>query len=69
MRWPGKIPAGQMQDELCSTMDLLPTLAKLADAALPLQPIDGHDIRPPGRVRARVPDVPMRTAGGVPPVR
>lgn len=46
MRWPGKIPAGQVQDELCSTMDLLPTLAKFADAPLPPQPIDGHDIRP-----------------------
>ena len=46
MRWPGKIPAGRVQDELCSTMDLLPTLAKLADAPFPSQPIDGHDIRP-----------------------
>ncbi len=46
MRWPGKIPAGQVQDELCATMDLLPTLAALAGAPLPPQPIDGHDIRP-----------------------
>lgn len=37
MRWPGKIPAGKVQDELCSTMDLLPTLAKLAAAALPIR--------------------------------
>jgi arylsulfatase A-like enzyme len=46
MWWPGKIPAGKVQDELCSTMDLLPTLARLADAPLPEKPIDGHDIRP-----------------------
>jgi arylsulfatase A len=46
MRWPGKIPAGQVQDELCSTMDLLPTFAKLAAVPLPAKPIDGHDIGP-----------------------
>jgi arylsulfatase A len=46
MRWPGKIPAGKTNDEVCSTMDLLPTLAKLAGAPLPEKPIDGHDIRP-----------------------
>lgn len=46
MRWPGKIPAGKTQDELCSTMDLLPTFAALAGAKLPAKPIDGRDIRP-----------------------
>ncbi|HEX3656618.1 MAG TPA: sulfatase [Pirellulales bacterium] len=46
MRWPGKIPAGTTCDQLCSTMDLLPTLAALAGAPLPTKPIDGHDIRP-----------------------
>jgi arylsulfatase A len=45
MRWPGKIPAGRVQDALCSTMDLLPTFAALAGAPLPARPIDGHDIR------------------------
>ncbi|MDZ4848635.1 MAG: sulfatase [Pirellulaceae bacterium] len=44
MRWPGKIPAGKTQDELCSTMDLLPTFSKLANAPLPAKPIDGRDI-------------------------
>lgn len=44
MRWPGKIPAGRVNDEVASTIDLLPTLAKLAGAALGPQPIDGHDI-------------------------
>ena len=46
MRWPGHIPAGKIQDALCSTMDLLPTFAHVAGAALPAKPIDGHDIRP-----------------------
>lgn len=44
MRWPGKIPAGAVNDALCSTMDLLPTLACLAGAKPPPQKIDGHDI-------------------------
>lgn len=46
MRWPGKIPAGQTNDALCSTMDLLPTFAALAGASLPKNRLDGHDIRP-----------------------
>jgi arylsulfatase A-like enzyme len=46
MRWPGRIPAGRSCDELCTTMDLLPTFAALAGAPLPPRPIDGHDIRP-----------------------
>lgn len=44
MRWPGKIPAGGVQEELCSTMDLLPTFARLAGAELPRKSIDGRDI-------------------------
>lgn len=46
MRWPGRIPAGKIQDALCSTIDLLPTFARLAGAALPADPIDGHEIGP-----------------------
>lgn len=46
MRWPGKIPADNVQDELCSTMDLLPTFCKLAGAPLSTHPIDGRDISP-----------------------
>jgi arylsulfatase A-like enzyme len=46
MRWPGKIPAGEVCDQLCSTMDLLPTFAHLADAKPPSAKIDGHDIFP-----------------------
>ena len=47
VRWPGKIPAGKTNDELCTTMDLLPTFAKLAGAKPPSDRIiDGKDVRP-----------------------
>ena len=46
MRWPGKIPAGAVNDALCSTMDMLPTFAALAETNPPQHKIDGHDIRP-----------------------
>ena len=45
-RWPGQIPAGTTSDELCTMMDLCPTVASLAGAAQPVKAIDGHDIRP-----------------------
>jgi arylsulfatase A-like enzyme len=45
VRWPGKIPAGQTIDELLSTIDLLPTFAKLVGAKVPSdRVIDGQDI-------------------------
>jgi len=43
MRWPGHIPAGTETAEPLGTIDILPTFAKLADAPLPPQPIDGRD--------------------------
>lgn len=46
MRFPARIPAGRVCDEVISTMDMLPTFAQLAGAALPALPIDGHDVRP-----------------------
>ena len=47
IRWPGKIPAGVVNDELMTAMDLLPTFAKLAGAELPAdRVIDGKDIWP-----------------------
>ena len=47
MRLPSRIPAGTTCDEFCTTMDLLPTLAKLLDVELPAErSIDGHDIWP-----------------------
>jgi arylsulfatase A len=45
-RWPGKIPAGAVQNELMMTIDLFPTLAKLIGAELPKLPIDGLDCWP-----------------------
>ena len=45
MRAPGRIPAGIVCDEIASTMDMLPTLAKLAGGKTPTdRVIDGHDI-------------------------
>lgn len=47
VRWPGRVPAGQTCRELCATIDLLPTLAKLAGTEAPRDRIvDGRDIRP-----------------------
>ncbi|MEX1048293.1 MAG: sulfatase [Akkermansiaceae bacterium] len=47
IRWPGIIPPGQVNDELMTTMDLLPTFVKLAGAELPSdRVIDGKDIFP-----------------------
>ncbi|GIW78239.1 MAG: arylsulfatase [Gemmatales bacterium] len=46
MRWPGRIPAGTVCREVCSTIDLLPTFARLAGAPLPKNKIDGKDIAP-----------------------
>lgn len=43
---PGRIPAGRVCDGIASTMDLLPTIAKLIDAPAPPKPIDGIDIWP-----------------------
>lgn len=47
MRWPGKIPAGHSTSELATTMDLLPTLARLCGGAAPTNRIiDGRNISP-----------------------
>lgn len=43
-RFPGRIPAGTVIEEIASTIDLLPTLAHLADAPLPPHKIDGVNI-------------------------
>ena len=42
-RWPGNIPEGSISSEIVSTLDILPTFAKLAGVPLPTKPIDGHD--------------------------
>lgn len=43
---PGRVPAGTTCDELCSTIDFVPTIAHWIGAELPQHPIDGKDIRP-----------------------
>jgi arylsulfatase A-like enzyme len=46
MRWPGQIAAGRECPELVSSIDLLPTFAKLAGTEAPTDRIiDGKDIR------------------------
>jgi arylsulfatase A len=44
MWWPGKIPPGVSCDALSAMIDLLPTFASLAGAALPERKIDGFDM-------------------------
>lgn len=41
MRWPGVVPAGKVCNKLLSTIDVLPTIAKIIDAPLPEKKIDG----------------------------
>jgi arylsulfatase A-like enzyme len=44
-RWPGRIPDGQVTSELATTMDLLPTFARMAGTSVPAERvIDGKDI-------------------------
>jgi len=44
IRWPGKVPAGRVSDEIVHAVDLFPTLAKLGGAEVPKdRPIDGVD--------------------------
>jgi arylsulfatase A len=45
-RFPGRIPAGLIRNELASHMDILPTVAALCGAPLPPKPLDGMDIWP-----------------------
>jgi arylsulfatase A-like enzyme len=46
VRWPGTVPKGRTNREMCTAMDFLPTFAKLAHGDLPRVPIDGKDITP-----------------------
>ena len=46
MRWPGKIPAGEVCSEVAGTIDLLPSFARIANVDLPPNKIDGKDITP-----------------------
>lgn len=47
VRWPEQIPAGTSCDQIATTMDLLPTFARLAGVAPPQERIiDGRDVWP-----------------------
>ena len=45
-RWPGRIRAGRSSRAPVMTIDLFPTIARLAGASLPAHAIDGKDIWP-----------------------
>jgi arylsulfatase len=45
IRWPGKIPAGAVSDEIVHEMDLFPTIAKIAVGKVPQdRVIDGIEM-------------------------
>jgi arylsulfatase A len=44
LKYPGRIPAGATSAKAFSTLDILPTLARLAGAQLPSNPVDGKDV-------------------------
>ncbi len=44
MRWPARIRAGRVVDEIVSSLDLFPTLVTLTGAKLPPRPMDGQDV-------------------------
>jgi arylsulfatase len=47
VRWPGKIPTGQVSNEIVHMVDVLPTLARIAGAEVPtdriIDGVDQHD--------------------------
>jgi arylsulfatase A len=44
MRWPARIRAGRVVDEVVSSLDLFPTLVTFTGATLPPRPMDGQDV-------------------------
>lgn len=44
-RWPGHIPSGQVTDEFLTSLELFPTLARIANAT-PNTKLDGFDMLP-----------------------
>jgi arylsulfatase A-like enzyme len=47
MSWPGQVPAGSTTSGIAATLDLLPTIARLAGAKAPAdRAIDGFDLAP-----------------------
>ncbi|MCL4843703.1 MAG: sulfatase [Bryobacteraceae bacterium] len=46
VRWPERVPRGRVCHSLVSTMDVVPTVTRLAGAAAPAKAVDGVDISP-----------------------
>lgn len=47
MRWPGRIPAGKVNDQFLTSLEIFPTITKLAKAKMPSGLIlDGFDLMP-----------------------
>jgi arylsulfatase A-like enzyme len=46
-RWPGVVRPGQTPADMASTLDLFPTIARMAGAGMPADRVyDGHDLMP-----------------------
>jgi len=45
-RWPGRVPAGRVTDEMMSTLDLFASILKITGAAPPERKTDGLDLTP-----------------------
>jgi arylsulfatase A-like enzyme len=44
IKYPGQVEAGTKCSETICSIDIMPTVARLAGAELPANPIDGHDV-------------------------
>lgn len=56
VRWPGQVPAGKVNDEFLTSLEIFPTLTKLAGAEIPAGLIlDGFDLLPIVRGKASSP--------------
>lgn len=47
VRWPARLPAGEVREQFCSSLDLLPTLLRMCDIEPPADVVlDGYDLLP-----------------------
>jgi len=46
IRWPGKLPKGEVRGQMACSIDWLPTIAELCGAPLPKRKIDGKSLVP-----------------------
>lgn len=54
VRWPGRVPAGIVNDVLATNMDILPTIAELLEAAERIDADISAGIRPEWESQARI---------------